>query len=112
MIYRIHNKLSAKKDEIIYPNSLHRLSWLDEKQIETLIETGSISRISPPPLSILPGWKARSIKLLKIRIVNAEEFLEGNVNEMSKILRVKIETIKKWKQELEDKWLTHQLKLS
>ena len=75
-------------------------SLLPQEHIAILEKKGLIARISTPPLEIFPGWKVRSGKLAKAEIVTAEQFLEAPDEELAKILKVKPDTIAKYKDEV------------
>jgi fructose 1,6-bisphosphatase len=75
-------------------------SLMAEKNIEILEKMGKIARISSPPMEIFPGWKVRAGKLAKAEIVTAEEFIDTPDDELAKILKVKPDTITRYKTEV------------
>lgn len=96
-IYRALNNLSnvAKRGE------LTRLSHLTPEQIAKLERVGAVAPIATPPLSELPEWAIRAGKLAKAGISTAEQFLEADVEAITKVLRVKPETAQQYQQEVE-----------
>jgi hypothetical protein len=103
-MYRIHTPIS-QKDRMLYPGTITRLSYSEEK-IAALVLVGAISPVHGPPLSILPGWSTRAKQLEPIGIITAEQFLDADEKELAKALALKVDTIRKYKQELETAWLT------
>lgn len=98
-LYRIMRSLSSgiKRDTV---QSLH---W-DRARLDKLLELGLIARVSPPPLTELPAWKARAEKLAAHDILDAEQFLETDDALLAKYLRNKPGTIKRLKTDV-TRWL-------
>ena len=103
-IYRVLRNIS-KGDELYPKGSFIHSGEFQEKSITVLEQRGLLARISAPPLEALPGWKARSTKLKPLGIIDAEAFLEVDSEKIAKLIKVKPETVDKWKQEVTD-WLT------
>ena len=103
-MYRIlpGHTLSLKKGQVAYAGSLVRLEWLDGNPagVQALVDKGAISRVKPPPLAVLPGWKIRSGKVKVYGIEDAEQFLAASDVELAGALNVRAETVQKWKKEL------------
>ena len=104
-MWRVHRKLDVGKGKVIHPGSLSTLHWLDRKGLARLEMRGSISKVSAPPLGILPGWVLRSKKLLKADIEFADQLIEGNAAEIAEKTGVQERTVEKWKDEV-IAWLT------
>lgn len=79
------------------------LTWPPET-IDKLIEVGSLARVSPPPLTELPGWKTRAGKLVSHDILDAGQFLEAEEAKLARALRNRPETIRRLKAEV-IRWL-------
>jgi len=103
-MYRVHTPIT-QKDGTLYPGSMVRLK-MNEEKIAALILVGAISPVHGPPLSILPGWVTRAKQLATEDVVTAEQFLDTDEKVLAKVLNVKIDTIRKYKTELETFWLT------
>lgn len=107
-MYRVLRRLSVGKGRILHPGSFNRLEWLGEQGLAILTEKGSISRIQPPPLAVLPGWSRRAEKITEVtggEITDAEQFLEADDKKLSDLMGVKPATVGRWKDEIV-KWLT------
>jgi len=102
-MYRVLKPLGSRQG-VLYPGTFSDLHWLNSVAVKKLIGRGAISKVAPPPLVELPGWKRRSIRLGKLGIENVTQFLECDGEEIGKILNVKSSTIERWKRETR-KWL-------
>lgn len=80
--------------------ALCRFEWLLEEQRQWLVELQVISPLRVPPLAILPGWERRSARLQKLDLLMADEFLEADVAEVAKYMRVKPTTVERWQDEV------------
>lgn len=88
-----HGKLSPDHDGGV--SSLH---WLKPAALARLIACGAISRVVPPPLAVLPGWKLRAPKLAALGIVDVVQLLEANSDKIAQALGYKrSSTIDGWK---------------
>lgn len=58
---------------------------LGARKCHRLAEMGIISRISPPPLSVLPGWEERSALLEEM---DAESFLDAPDEQLAQKLDI------------------------
>lgn len=94
-LYRALSRLSGVAER----GALTPLAHLTPEQIGKLERTGAVARVSPPPLSELPGWSARAGKLAKVGIVDAEQLAEVDTQLIRSALRVKEETARRYKQE-------------
>lgn len=103
-MYRIHTPISQKTGTL-YPGSIVRLGYSQEK-IEALILVGAITPVHGPPLHVLPGWVTRAKQLEEHHIITAEQFLDADEKVLAKALNLKVDTIRKYKDELEKQWLT------
>jgi hypothetical protein len=92
-----HNGNRIERDRVL------TLTWAQET-IDRLVEVGALARISPPPLSELPGWKTRAGKLASHDILDAGQFLEAEEAMLTKALRCRIDTVQRLKEEVA-RWL-------
>jgi len=104
-MWRVHSKLDIGKGKILHPGSLSTLGWLSRRGLERLQMKGSISKVSAPPLAVLPGWVLRSQKLLKVDIEYVDQFIESDPAEIADKIGVQPQTIEKWQNEVTE-WLT------
>ena len=79
------------------------LNW-DQPRLDKLLELGLIARVSPPPLTELPGWKPRAKKLAAHDILDAEQFIETDDALLANYLRNRSGTITRLKLEV-TRWL-------
>lgn len=87
---------------MVHTGSLTRLGWLNQENQLRLVRCGAVSRVAPPPLRILPGWKTRAERLQKHGIIDAVQFLEADNALLQDILvRRREATIKTYKNDLE-----------
>lgn len=103
-MYQVVNHLSLKNGKKIIPAGTR--STLDEVKPEykkSLLRTGAIREISSPPLVTLAGWKTRAERLRSHDVVTLQEFLEADESDLSRWLRVRHSTIRRYKNQLE-KW--------
>jgi len=103
-MWRVHSRLDIGKGKILYPGSLSTLHWLKRKGLQRLEMKGSISKVSAPPLAVLPGWVLRSQKFLEIGIEYVDQLIECNPEEASTKIGVRTETVEKWQDEVTE-WL-------
>ncbi len=97
-LYRVLEPLS-KRETVYRPGQVLRLEWLKPEQVEILVQKGAVSRLQPPPLHVLPGWKLRAAKLQKQGVTNVEQFLEMDSEELAGRMEVQPKTIEGWKAE-------------
>lgn len=102
-LFRVLKRLS-RNDQIIEVGEVTDLGWLREEQQQILVDVKAVSLLEAPPLQELPGWKRRAARFRKIGIIKADEFLEGEPEELSQELRIKETTIRRWQQEVRG-WL-------
>lgn len=95
-VYRIENNLAIGK-RVIPEGSIMPLD-LPPENINKLIEVGAISRIAAPPLSVLPGWEARSKRMAKHSIITVEDMLEADPDKLAAESRVQADTIRQWQE--------------
>lgn len=98
MMYRLLKPL-AFGEHIIPANSVKRLG-LDDAEIEMLLNKEAIAPVNMPPLAEVPLWKGRATELLKIGILDTEQFLETANKILAEHLGVEPSTITEWKAEL------------
>lgn len=100
--FRVHVPLDRGKGRIVHTDSLTQLAWLNEEDQIRLVQCGAVSRVAPPPLRILPGWKTRGERLAPHDIITVVDFLEADNALLQDILvRRKEATIIGWKTLLE-----------
>jgi len=105
-MYRVLGRLDVGKGRVLYPGSFSRLEWLNETGLARLERKGSISRVQPPPLAVLPGWGARSRKIEEVLgVKDAEQFLEADNQKIAEAMEENAETVKEWKSDIMS-WLT------
>lgn len=105
-MYRILGRLDVGKGRVLYPGSFSRLEWLEEKGLARLERKGSISRVQPPPLAVLPGWAARSRKIEEVLgVKDAEQFLEADDQKIAEAMEITEDTVVDWKSDIMS-WLT------
>jgi hypothetical protein len=110
-LYRIHRSLDLG-NEILPAHSIASVNGtlgdttcvpsvkLKDKNIAKLVQKGAISKLASPPLSVLAGWSKRAVKLEPLGIQDVEQFVEGDIEALAKLFKVKWETIMAWKAEL------------
>lgn len=98
-LYRVRRKLTlTRTGEVIPANSISELEGLTEGGKQILLKAHKIVRISPPPLAILPGWAYRARRIRnKLGIEGAGQLLEADVDEIMNGLKVRRQTVEKWK---------------
>jgi hypothetical protein len=72
---------------------------LKPKVIEKFLATGTLIKISTPPLSEIPAYEKRSKELLKASIQTIEDLIECNATEVAKKLNKSTVTIRRWQSE-------------
>ena len=98
-LYRVLKPLS-RNEKRIEAGQITALNWLTEEQTAVLVERRAVSRLATPPLVELPGWQRRGKRLDKLGIVTAEDFLEAVDREVASEMRVRPQTVGKWKREI------------
>lgn len=101
MLYRALSNLDAGKTKIrkgqVFPQYV-----LTGPVLDKLTRLGRISRVSTPPLSVLPGWSKRAEKLARIGVETAEQFVLADDADLKKAMRASPERVKYWKEEILD----------
>ena len=98
-LYRVLKSL-AKGDTIIPAGMIDALAGISQESLDILVRRGKISRIAPPPLAELPGWKRRADRLKDIEVLDAEQFLEADEHLLASRLGVRPRTVRRYKQAL------------
>jgi len=98
MMYRLLKPL-AFGERIVPVGAVKRLG-LDDEAIEKLLHRGAIAPVNMPPLREIPLWKSRAAGLLKIGILDADQFLEAPNKILAEHLKVEPSAIEEWKAEL------------
>lgn len=103
-LYRVTFPIAYGR-QVIKAGSLHRLEKVPRKNIEKLKARGTVSQVVAPPLRVLPGWSRRAVKLERAKVIDAAQFLGADVNQTAEYMRVKPETVERWKRDVLG-WLT------
>jgi len=97
-LYRVITGV-ARGEKVIPPRTILKEGDLAPKTVTILLRKGVIAEVSPPPLQVLPGWKLRGSKLIKIGIVDAVQLVEGDATVVAKALHMTREGVVKWQQD-------------
>jgi len=98
--YYAERDLSKNNKEVVFAGSKTRLEWLGEADQQTLVNIGAVRIVASPPLETLAGWKTRGSRLAAGGIRTIEEFLGATDEKISKLMKVKPVTVKKWRRQL------------
>jgi len=99
-IYRVLRNLIVNEERILR-GSLSDLAQVSEQGRLKLLKMGRITRIEAPPLDVFPGWQFRAKRFAKLDILNAEDLLEADES-ISEQLRIKPDTLERWKGEVRE----------
>lgn len=91
-------------ERTIRRGSILRESDLSGKSRAALLARNVLTPVSPPPLTVLPGWAHRGKRLGEIGITDACQAIEADVDEMARHCGVSPGLIGRWQAELMD-WL-------
>lgn len=86
MLYRIHESLCLPDGGTIKKGTLNNLQRLSSKGIRVLLERGSISEVSAPPLTLLPGWEERAEQLREFGIEDVSQLIEADAASLAREL--------------------------
>lgn len=100
-LYMLNSTL-GKGSKVFEVGSYSHLEWMSEKNIQILIDLGKVRQVRTPPLVELAGWKTRGATLKKHGVHTIEDFLECDLEIISKFVRRTHTTVKKWRLELEN----------
>lgn len=98
-IYRSVQPLHFGK-RVVPAGEIVDLGHLDERGITRLLRRGAIAELHGPPLAMLPGWRNRSKRVAEAGVIESVVFLEANVEELSKQLRVHASILRRWQDEV------------
>jgi hypothetical protein len=102
-IYRILRDADAGKHGRFKPGDRTRLEWLDEDQIQLVVRRGVARPEASPKLAELKGWTTRARRLKNtLDIETVEAFLDADPTDVAGGLNVKLETVNRWKKEIND----------
>jgi len=87
-LYRIHSAVRSSCDIVYGEKTVSTLDSISQKGINKLLERGTITEVSLPPLSFLVEDKSLVEALLKIGIEDVAQLLCTDLVELSKILRI------------------------
>lgn len=96
VLYRALQNLSGG----VRRGELTALAHLSADKIARLERLGAIAPVAAPPLSELHGWAQRAGKLAKVGVVTAVDYLEADADVLKDALRVKLETVERYREEL------------
>lgn len=67
--------------------------------IARLLESGTISRISTPPLTELPNWESRAEILVKGEVVTIQDLIDADSTALARKVKKPVRIIKQWQDE-------------
>lgn len=105
-LYRILKQVTYGGGVVLQSGILHDLKKFSPETIARLEVVEAVARISAPPLALLPGWAARARQLKALNIITAEDFLEADIEQLSRALSLNSETVMGYKKALIAEWLT------
>ncbi len=94
--------LMKKGQRFIARGDLTDLGWLDEAKKQRLIEIGAVRVVISPPLAELAGWQTRAKKLIPLGILTMADFLFVPAADLAPALRVKVQTVLGWQDQLRE----------
>jgi hypothetical protein len=72
---------------------------LKQTTILKMLSTGTLVRVSTPPLSELPGWEERAKLLAKAGVITVQEFIEADRQKLARVAKKTATTIRRWQAE-------------
>lgn len=72
---------------------------LKKRTIDRMLATGTLVRVSTPPLSELPGWDDRAGLLARAGVITVEDLLEADRSKLTKATKKTVTTIRRWQAE-------------
>jgi hypothetical protein len=78
---------------------------LQPSTIQRMLDSGTLIKVSAPPLGEFPEWEKRAELLLTAGIVTASDLAEADVNELAGKINRSVRIIKQWQGEALT-WLT------
>lgn len=72
---------------------------LSARVLRIMLETGTLIRVSTPPLSELPGWERRSDVLARAGVSTVEELIQAQPEEIAAKVKKSARTIRRWQEE-------------
>ena len=88
ILYRVHSTIRSACDIIYLAGSVSTLNSISQKGINRLLERGTITEVSLPPLCFLVDDKSLVEALLKIGIEDVAQLLCTDLVELSEILSI------------------------
>jgi len=75
---------------------------LSPATIQKFLASGTLVRVSTPPLSELPQWEKRPelAALARANVITIEDLIRANETELAKAIRKSVRTIRQWKDEV------------
>lgn len=83
---------------------------LSARVIDKLLQSGTLVRVSTPPLSELPQWEKRPelAALARVHVITIEDLIRADENKLAKVIKKSVRTIRQWKEEA-TQWLNPEL---
>lgn len=72
---------------------------LPAKSIARFLETGSLVRVSSPPLAEIPAFEERAETLEPAGVVMISDLVEANATELAKKINKSASTVRRWQSE-------------
>lgn len=95
MLYRIHLDVLTASGGSYKKGTISSLSDVSANGKEALLASGTISEVSSPPLSILPGWEDRAETLGEYNINDVVDLVETDLEELSDRTGIPHEALRK-----------------
>lgn len=97
-LYRAVERLYLGQGKFLLPGRVTKLEWLDQDGIDRLFAAGAIARVGAPPLSAVPGWRARAGKLAAGGIITLEGVVEADTATLAALGGVSERVAETWKE--------------
>ena len=88
VLYRIHSAVRSSCDIVYGENTISTLDSISQKGINKLLERGTITEVSLPPLFFLVVDRSLIEKLSKVGIEDAAQLLCADLGEVSEKLNM------------------------
>ena len=98
-LYRTHITLSraTTNKPSIPAGTISDLADVPQDKIVVLLERGKVSRVSAPPLGVMPQYEGYAERLTKRGVITLEDFILADTRELARWLSMKqaeVETLK------------------
>lgn len=83
---------------------------LSPATIQKFLTSGTLVRVSTPPLSELPQWEKRPelAALARANVITIEDLMRADENKLAKVIKKSARTIRQWQEEA-TQWLNPEL---